>query len=618
MTFSDDVKQKKQRMSLSKWIYTIITVIVIGVIYYYFSGANKDESISISDTHIVENGDLELYVSGEGKIISGKKIELNFPITGAIKGIYKNEGEKVVDGEKIAKLNDSVYILNLERANINLKNAYARLAEIKETVSAAELKVLEKSLDLARESYENIKLKLSMTLEDENNNYDSLVINRSNLVNDIKIEKSNLELIIIDEDKKIENLGKTLSFKGNILILDIDKYLNKIDELVGITELNENQNDDFEDYLGAKDSTLKTELINDFKIFNNNLIRNRDLLNSDNDLLVSYSSSLKKILNKTFLVISNSIESTSFTITDIQNHKSDFQSYLSILELSHQALLLAFDNLDYEITNKDILIKKKTNTIEGLIGDLKLVNNDVENYSEKLDNIEKINEGELLVAQKELEKANLEYKSSIEGPTSIELKSYYIDIEDAESRVKEAENNLTDTLLNSPIDGTILDINYREGEYYGTKQESFGVIISADRKYIESYIEERDIANIFEGQKTIISVDAFESYSFTGIINYVSILGEEDTDEVTRYKILIGFDDDNSQIRDGMSVSLDLLFKKLENIIVIPSEYIVYIDGISHVILSDGTHRIIDEGSSDGETIEILSGLKVGEKIILE
>jgi hypothetical protein len=33
------------------------------------------------------------------------------------------------------------------------------------------------------------------------------------LINDIKIEKSNLELIITDENKKIENLEKTLDFK---------------------------------------------------------------------------------------------------------------------------------------------------------------------------------------------------------------------------------------------------------------------------------------------------------------------------------------------------------------------------------------------------------------------
>jgi hypothetical protein len=57
----------------------------------------------------------------------------------------------------------------------------------------------------------------------------------------------------------------------------------------------------------------------------------------------------------------------------------------------------------------------------------------------------------LVIAQKQLEKTNLEYNNSIAGPTSTVLKPYYIDIEDAESRVKEAKKNLSDTVLNSPV-----------------------------------------------------------------------------------------------------------------------------------------------------------------------
>jgi hypothetical protein len=66
------------------------------------------------------------------------------------------------------------------------------------------------------------------------------------------------------------------------------------------------------------------------------------------------------------LVISNSIESTNLTTTDIQNFKASFRTYLSTLELSHQAFLLASNNLDYEETNKDILTEKQSNVIKSL------------------------------------------------------------------------------------------------------------------------------------------------------------------------------------------------------------------------------------------------------------
>jgi multidrug resistance efflux pump len=47
-------------------------------------------------------------------------------------------------------------------------------------------------------------------------------------------------------------------------------------------------------------------------------------------------------------------------------------------------------------------------------------------------------------------------------------------------------------------------------------------VISTDGKYIESYVEERDIVKISEGQKVNISLEAIENYSFTGRVVYVS------------------------------------------------------------------------------------------------
>ena len=346
MSFSDDIKQKKQGITISKWIYIIIWIIVIWTWLYTFFWWNSSESINVSEIHIIEKWDLKIYVSWEWKVISWKKIELNFPIWGTIQWIYKSEGEEISTWEEIAKLDDSIYRLNLDRSNISLKNAYARLANKKEVVTESHIKVLEKSLDLANDSYESTKLKLSTNLANEKNNYNSLVIRRDNLVADIRVEQSNLELLILDENKKIENLELNLSFKWNTLILDINNYLNKIDELVWITLLNKNQNDSFDNYLWVKDTWLKSELISEFKILNNSVLENKDILSSNNKLLISYSDSLKDLLEKTIDVISNSIESTSFTSIDIQNYKSDFTLYLSNFELNRQSLLLAWDNLN--------------------------------------------------------------------------------------------------------------------------------------------------------------------------------------------------------------------------------------------------------------------------------
>jgi hypothetical protein len=64
-----------------------------------------------------------------------------------------------------------------------------------------------------------------------------------------------------------------------------------------------------------------------------------------------------------------------------------------------------------------------------------------------------------------------------------------------------------------------------------------------------------------------------------------------------------------------MSVSLDFLHEKLEDIILIPSEYIIYKDWISNIILADWTYRVVVEWNSDWEYTQIISWLEVWEKI---
>jgi hypothetical protein len=110
-------------------------------------------------------------------------------------------------------------------------------------------------------------------------------------------------------------------------------------------------------------------------------------------------------------------------------------------------------------------------------------------------------------------------------------------------------------------------------------------------------------------------LEAIENYSFTGRVVYVSNKWEEDNDEIIKYKTLISFEEENTQIRDSMSTSLDFLSNTLEDVIIIPSEYIVYSNWTSQVLMQNGTLRSIQEWFSDGNTTEVLSGLEAGEVI---
>jgi hypothetical protein len=125
-----------------------------------------------------------------------------------------------------------LYKINVEKAKLALKNAYAKLNQKKEKTTKTHKNLLDKDLESAKQKYKNTKLELKTRIEKEINNYETQKIQKDNLEKNIEIQKSNIDLIIQDKDKKILNLENLLKLKSNTIILDIDNYLNKIDELI--------------------------------------------------------------------------------------------------------------------------------------------------------------------------------------------------------------------------------------------------------------------------------------------------------------------------------------------------------------------------------------------------
>ena len=646
MNLKEELKKRKNGKHFKKILYISIILVFITLIWIYYFSNKKDnqELSSAKDYFTIWKWNLEIYVSWEWNIIAWKKTELKFQTSWKIEEIYKKEWENIKKDEKIAVLDNTLYKINVEKAKLALKNAYAKLNQKKEKTTKTHKNLLDKDLESAKQKYKNTKLELKTRIEKEINNYETQKIQKDNLEKNIEIQKSNIDLIIQDKDKKILNLENLLKLKSNTIILDIDNYLNKIDELIWITTLNRNKNDSFENYLWIKNTSIKNELISEFISLNTEEKNSIPLPNShpkapslplpqikrkknqegieqkkkqeNFSKYIILSEKMDKLLKLTISTLLNSVSSETFTNEDIKTHKENFQSYLKEFDSNLQKFLIAKDNLEYEKVNKNTLVEKQNNIIKSKEQDLILVEKNIDNLSIDIKNLKEINIQSLVLAKKEKEKAELDYKNTISWPTEIQLEPYYIEIENAKNNLKEAEEKLTDTVLISSIDGTILDLNYKKWEYYSNIEKPFWISISSNDKYIESYIEERDIIKIYPWQKVKVSLEAIENYSFIWKVAYVSNKWEEDSDEITKYKVFISFEEDNSQIMDAMSTSLDFLEKKLKNIILIPNEYIIYENWISKVLMKNWEFRTIKEWVSEENMTQILSWLKEGGIIL--
>jgi HlyD family secretion protein len=121
-------------------------------------------------------------------------------------------------------------------------------------------------------------------------------------------------------------------------------------------------------------------------------------------------------------------------------------------------------------------------------------------------------------------------------------------VQQYEASVIQAQDELDKTILTSPIDGIITDLNAEVGEIVlvGTMNNPGTVIMTVSDLSIievEAEVDETDIAVVELGQKTAIKIDAFPDTTFEGYVtevgNSAKISGFSSQDQVTNFIVRI-------------------------------------------------------------------------------
>lgn len=165
---------------------------------------------------------------------------------------------------------------------------------------------------------------------------------------------------------------------------------------------------------------------------------------------------------------------------------------------------------------------------------------------------------------------------------------FRIDYDNSYSSVKNAKNSLSDARENleslyddledysikAPIDGKIVQKNYKQGEKIDNNSSSstkpLAIISDLSILTFDMNIDELDIANIEVGQEVSITADAYEGEEFSGIVDKVSVVGTS-SQGVTSYPVTVIVNSDNKdKLIPGMNVSASIVIEKVENVLRIP------------------------------------------------
>lgn len=181
--------------------------------------------------------------------------------------------------------------------------------------------------------------------------------------------------------------------------------------------------------------------------------------------------------------------------------------------------------------------------------------------------------------------------------------------------------------VTSPIDGTINEINIKNGDDLGSNASSGGKvtpIIVGDLSTVKAVVSvnEVDIPNVEVGQKAVLSVDALGGVEITGKIEKIDALGTV-SQGVVNYNVTIDFDTPNEKIKPDMSVTASIVADVRQDVLMVPNSAVKSSDGTSYVeVLNDegGTpERVaVEVGIVNATHTEIIGGVRVGDNVVTQ
>lgn len=175
-------------------------------------------------------------------------------------------------------------------------------------------------------------------------------------------------------------------------------------------------------------------------------------------------------------------------------------------------------------------------------------------------------------------------------------------LEDAENSLADKETALEDYTITSPIDGTIISKDYKEGDKLGSgsgSSSSTSLCTIYDLSYLtmDMSIDELDISSVAVGQSVTITADAVSGKTYTGTVTSISIKGTT-SNGVTAYPVTVQITETDGLL-PGMNVTAEIVVKSVTNVLSIP------VDAVSRgnqvLVKKDSSAS----ASSSGETLTV-------------
>jgi multidrug efflux pump subunit AcrA (membrane-fusion protein) len=225
-------------------------------------------------------------------------------------------------------------------------------------------------------------------------------------------------------------------------------------------------------------------------------------------------------------------------------------------------------------------------------------------------------------------------------------------LESADLAVEQAEDDLADTVLYAPANGTIAEVNGAVGESSSASSSSsssssdsdssaaaptgndsssssssssdsggsaFMTLVQPHRLNLEVSFSESDIGKLRVGQAATVSVDALSDVQLAAKVVSIGMLSTT-SNGVVEYPVTLALTQRDNRLKPGMTASADVVVSQVDGAVSVPSQAVSGGGRLSTVTVRRSGKDVtqpVTTGLEGDDSTEIVSGLKAGDEVVM-
>jgi HlyD family secretion protein len=200
----------------------------------------------------------------------------------------------------------------------------------------------------------------------------------------------------------------------------------------------------------------------------------------------------------------------------------------------------------------------------------------------------------------------------------------------ARATVDRCDEELTNATIRSPLNGIVLSRDVEVGSpvssilNQGSAATLVMVLGDISKVYVKGKVDEADIGLVRVGQAARIKVETFKDRQFEGKVTQIAPMGVE-KDNVVNFEVRVSIDNASGELRANMTSNAEIVLEEHTGTLIIPERAVIY-DAKRNAFAErvapgakTGRERVqITVGVSNGTRAQVLKGLSVGDRVVLQ